>query len=161
MLSSYFTENSLSHGNRQRSDIRMYVGLHVKVLQLLFDIQNGNVTNLCKNSKYEILWLSVRWEPSCWERQPDFLTDWLTGKHMVKLISLFGIALWTRLCALCVCVCVCVCVFVGVVCGFKPVDHFSWNLVWTLSHWSHTHHHIFSGLRKLSDNQQCGSCVNV
>jgi hypothetical protein len=84
----------------------------------------------------------------------DSLTDWMAGTWW-SWSSLFGITLWTHLCALCMCV------FVGVVYSFKPIDHFSWNFIWTLSPWSHTHHHNFSELCKLDDNQQCGSYVNV
>ena len=56
MLSSYFTENSLSQ--LWNPTPVMYQNVRrscVKVLQLLFDSHNGNVIKLCKNSKYEIL----------------------------------------------------------------------------------------------------------
>jgi len=72
---------------------------------------------------------------------------------MVKLISLFGIASWTRLCAVCVCR--------GVYRFLNKLVIFSWNLVRTLCHWSHTHHHNFSELRKLDDDRQCGRCMKV
>jgi hypothetical protein len=46
--------------------------------------------------------------------------------------------------SLSVCVCVCVCVSIGCTCmlpisSFKPVDPFSWNLVWTSPHWRTFH----------------------
>jgi len=82
------------------------------------------------------------------------LTDWLAGWWWSW--SRFSELLRERACVLCV-----KCVFVGGFTVFKPIDYFSWNLVWTLCHWSHTHHHNFSGLRKLDDDKQCGRCMNV
>ena len=40
--------------------------------------------------------------------------------------------------SVCVCVCVC-CTCMLPISSFKPVDPFSWNLVWTLLHWRTFH----------------------
>jgi len=129
----------------------------------------GNWTNLCKNFQ---IWNFTFIRPVGAEllrqtdRQPDWLTDWLAGTWWSRS-SLFGMAFWKHEKKVGLwdprALCVCVCVFVrgGGFTVVKPIDHFSWNLVWTLSHWSHTNHHNFSELRALDDNQQCGSCVKV
>lgn len=64
----------------------MYVSLHVKVLVLLFDSHNGNLTNLCKNSKCDFYDY-----PSSGNRvvETDSLTDGLTDRLVVKLIFAF------------------------------------------------------------------------
>jgi hypothetical protein len=107
MLSLYFTENSVSQLWKptpvRYQNVRRFC---VKVLQLLIAIMGMWQTCVkIPNVKFYDY-------PSSGSRVvgtdslPSFLPSGLTDRHMVKLISLFGIASWTLLCAVYMCVCV-------------------------------------------------------